>query len=92
LTLGVKFEPGKDDQHFCKPAAVAVLSNGDFFVADGYCNSRIIKFNSKGEKILQWGRDFQPTLFSSLINRAPPPYSFRIPHALAVSFSLLIRV
>ena len=27
LTLGVKFEPGKDDQRFCKPTDVAVLDN-----------------------------------------------------------------
>lgn len=35
LTLGVKFEPGSDTKHFCKPTDVAVLSNGDFFVSDG---------------------------------------------------------
>lgn len=56
LILGEAFEPGNDERHFCKPTAVAVESNGDFFVSDGYCNSRIIKFNAKGEHILQWGR------------------------------------
>lgn len=56
LRLGNAFEPGNDDRRFCKPTAVAVMSNGDFFVSDGYCNSRIIKFNAKGQKILQWGR------------------------------------
>lgn len=68
-----------------QPAAVAVLSNGDFFVADGYCNSRIIKFNSQGQKILQWGRAFQPSFFAGFLRRPPPPYAFQIPHALAVS-------
>lgn len=38
---------------FCKPTSVVQLENGDFFVADGYCNARIIKFNFKGEKILE---------------------------------------
>lgn len=55
LTLGVKFEPGNDDKHFCKPTSVAVLDNGDFFVADGYCNSRVIKYTRTGEPLFQWG-------------------------------------
>lgn len=41
----IKFIPGQDDEHFCKPTSVAVSSDGRyFFVADGYCNSRIIKY------------------------------------------------
>ena len=57
LTLGTRFEPGNDDTHFCKPSAVAVTTSGDFFVSDGYCNHRIIKFSSTGAKLLQWGRN-----------------------------------
>lgn len=56
LILGEAFEPGNDRTRFCKPTAVAVHSNGDFFVSDGYCNSRIIKFDKNGEQILLWGR------------------------------------
>lgn len=56
LTLGEAFVPGNDDKRFCKPTAVAVENNGDFFVSDGYCNTRILKFNAKGERILHWGR------------------------------------
>ena len=41
LQIGEIFVPGNDKKHFCQPADVAVLRNGDFFVADGYCNSRI---------------------------------------------------
>lgn len=55
LILGEAFQPG-NGRRFCKPTAVAVQSNGDFFVSDGYCNSRVIKFNANGEKILEWGR------------------------------------
>lgn len=51
-----RFVPRDDDYHFCKPSAVAVLSSGDFFVADGYCNARVIKFAPDGTKILQWGK------------------------------------
>lgn len=55
LSLGVKFENGNDDNHFCKPTSVAVLDNGDFFIADGYCNSRILKFSRSGTILSKWG-------------------------------------
>ncbi|CAH2102124.1 unnamed protein product [Euphydryas editha] len=74
LVLGEKFIPGDDDEHFCKPSAVAVLSSGDFFVADGYCNTRIIKFAADGTKILQWGKRF-----------GSGPFVLRVPHALALA-------
>ena len=50
LVLGRAFEPGSDINHFCMPTAVAVSeSTGDFFVADGYCNSRIMKYSKDGK-------------------------------------------
>ena len=49
MVLGVAFESGSDENHFCKPTDVAVSEKtGDIFVADGYCNSRILKFASDG--------------------------------------------
>ena len=47
LTLGVSLVPGNDESHFCKPADVAVESNGNFFVADGYddCTYYSLKFS-----------------------------------------------
>jgi peptidylamidoglycolate lyase len=35
LTLGERFVHKDDAAHFCKPADVAVLESGEFFVADG---------------------------------------------------------
>lgn len=55
LVLGTAFQPGNGATKFCKPTAVAVLPNGDFFVSDGYCNARIIKYSRNGEKIVSWG-------------------------------------
>jgi len=50
LVLGRAFEPGSDINHFCMPTSVAVSeSTGDFFVADGYCNSRIMKYSKDGK-------------------------------------------
>jgi peptidylamidoglycolate lyase len=48
LTLGEAFVPGSDEKHFCKPTDVAVSSSGIFFVSDGYCNKRIMKFDPNG--------------------------------------------
>jgi len=50
LVLGEAFVPGSDEKHFCQPTSVAVSdATGTFFVADGYCNSRILKYNKDGK-------------------------------------------
>lgn len=51
MSLGEAFVPGSDELHFCKPTDVAVASDGTFFVADGYCNQRIMKFDANGTLI-----------------------------------------
>ena len=56
LVLGEAFKPGSSSSLFCKPTSVATLSHGDFFVADGYCNSRIIKYDFYGTRINEWGK------------------------------------
>ena len=53
LTLGVLFQPGGGSKHFCKPAAVAVEQEF-FYVADGYCNSRVVKFKHDGSVAQVW--------------------------------------
>ena len=37
------------------PADIAFLPDGSFYVADGYWNSRIVKYDSNGEFLLEWG-------------------------------------
>ncbi|KAK3097076.1 hypothetical protein FSP39_006163 [Pinctada imbricata] len=58
LVLGEFLVPGNDDKHFCKPTDVAVTSSGEFFVSDGYCNGRILKYDSNGKLLTQWGQQF----------------------------------
>ncbi|XP_034477035.1 peptidyl-alpha-hydroxyglycine alpha-amidating lyase 1 [Drosophila innubila] len=79
LTLGTAFHPGSNKK-FCKPTAVAVLTNGDFFVADGYCNARIVKYSKEGEQILVWGQNS----FSGFSYDVAPTNFFAIPHALTL--------
>ena len=58
LKLGVEFENGNDEKHFCKPTDVAVSSvNGDIFVSDGYCNTRIVHFDKNGNYIKEFKMD-----------------------------------
>lgn len=40
---------------FNRPTNLAFAPNGDFFVSDGYVNSRVVRFNKDGEHILHWG-------------------------------------
>lgn len=55
MKLGEHLQPGSDKKHFCKPTDVAVANNGHFFVADGYCNSRIMKFDENGKFLTEFG-------------------------------------
>ncbi|KAK6625855.1 hypothetical protein RUM43_006154 [Polyplax serrata] len=48
LVFGQRFEPGSGLHHLCKPTDVAVATTGEIFIADGYCNSRILKYDSNG--------------------------------------------
>ncbi|MEX2583186.1 MAG: peptidyl-alpha-hydroxyglycine alpha-amidating lyase family protein [Gemmatimonadota bacterium] len=73
-------EPGgaREPGHFWQPNDVLVAPNGNIFVAEGHSNNpeaasaRVLKFNSRGEFITQWG-----TMGSG-------PTQFTQPHALAM--------
>jgi hypothetical protein len=55
---GVGGAAGNNDTKdgFNRPANLTFAPNGDFFVADGYVNSGVVKFNKDGEYITHWGR------------------------------------
>jgi DNA-binding beta-propeller fold protein YncE len=40
---------------FNRPATLNFTPNGEFFVADGYVNSRVVHYNKDGEYLGQWG-------------------------------------
>jgi len=56
MTLGEKNVPGDDERHFNKPTDVAFAPGGDFYVSDGYGNSRVVKFDKAGKFLLAWGK------------------------------------
>lgn len=55
LLLGIDGEAGNDERHFNQPTHVVVLPSGEFFVTDGYGNARVIKFNARAERMMEWG-------------------------------------
>jgi peptidylamidoglycolate lyase len=55
LSLGERAKPGNDARHFYKPSDVAVGNDGSIFVADGYGNSRVVKFDDAGKFLTTWG-------------------------------------
>ena len=55
MTLGEKGVPGTDEQHFNRPADMVFLPDGSFLVADGYANTRIVKFDQNGDFVTTWG-------------------------------------
>jgi DNA-binding beta-propeller fold protein YncE len=72
LKLGEKNVAGEDATHFNKPADIAFAANGDFYIADGYGNSRVVKFNKAGEFLKTWGK------------KGAGPGEFNLPHAVQV--------
>ena len=55
MTLGSYDVAGDGPDTFNRPTDVAVAPNGDFFVSDGYVNTRVAKFDRTGRFIKDWG-------------------------------------
>ena len=57
MTIGQKGVAGDNSSRnaFNGPSGVAVTKNGDIFVADGYYNSRIVKFDKNGKFLMMIG-------------------------------------
>jgi DNA-binding beta-propeller fold protein YncE len=75
MALGRKGMAGNNasTDAFNGPSDVAVARNGDFFVTDGYYNSRIVHFSKDGKFIKIIGG-----------TKGPGPLQFDLPHALAI--------
>jgi peptidylamidoglycolate lyase len=57
MTIGQKGVAGDNTSHdaFNGPCGLAVAKNGDIFIADGYTNSRIMKFDKNGKFLMMIG-------------------------------------
>jgi hypothetical protein len=56
LTLGTPRVAGDDDTHFRRPTFLAFMDANTMYLADGYDNTRVIKYDMNGKKLLQWGQ------------------------------------
>lgn len=81
LVLGQRFQPGKGDNLFCKPTDVEVLSTGEFFISDGYCNSRILKYDKAGTLI----REFGSSSIATFGTAEPGSGTFNVPHSMTLA-------
>ncbi|MGH9672185.1 MAG: peptidyl-alpha-hydroxyglycine alpha-amidating lyase family protein [Bryobacteraceae bacterium] len=72
LTLGVKGKAGTDEKTFNRPTDIAFAPAGEFYVSDGYGNSRVVKFSSDGKYITAWGK------------RGAGPGEFNTPHSIGI--------
>ncbi len=79
-TFGERNVSGEDAHHFNRPADIAFAKNGDFFIADGYGNSRVAKFDSSGKFLFAWGK------------KGTGDGEFDLPHAIRIDSRGLVYV
>lgn len=72
LALGERGVPGNDKEHFNRPTDVLSMPDGSFYVADGYRNTRVVKFTADGKFTFQWGAE------------GKGPGQLETPHSLAL--------
>ena len=72
MTLGTLDQSGESPKNFHQPSSVAVAPSGDIYVADGYGNSRVVKFSPDGKYLKAWGK------------KGSGPGEFDTPHGIAV--------
>lgn len=65
-------KPGASDHQFNQPTDVAFGPKGEFYVSDGYGNSRVLKFSPSGALITKWG------------TKGTKAGEFHLPHAIVV--------
>jgi streptogramin lyase len=56
MVLGRRGQAGATQTSFNRPTDVAFADNGDIYVADGYVNSRVVKFSKEGKYLAEWGK------------------------------------
>jgi DNA-binding beta-propeller fold protein YncE len=55
MTIGTKGVRGNDEKSFGSPTDLDWDSQGNIYIADGYGNSRVAKFDKTGKFVMSWG-------------------------------------
>jgi DNA-binding beta-propeller fold protein YncE len=83
-TLGVRGTPGTDPSHFNRPTFLAWLPDSTLYVADGYANTRVVKFDKDGKYLTAWGEkgtpgnDTRPSTFDAVHGVVVDPQTRRV--------------
>jgi DNA-binding beta-propeller fold protein YncE len=72
MVLGRKNNKGETKDLFNRPTDIGFAPNGEFYVTDGYGNSRVVKFSKEGKYITAWGK------------KGTGEGEFNLPHGVAV--------
>jgi DNA-binding beta-propeller fold protein YncE len=72
LQLGKPDQPGDGPDQFNKPTDIAFAPSGEFYVSDGYGNSRVVKFSKDGKYLKEWGK------------KGAKPGEFNLPHGICL--------
>ena len=72
MVVGRHAQGDETEENFNRPTDVAFAPNGDFYVSDGYVNSRVVRFSKEGRYITAWGK------------KGDGEGEFNIPHTIAV--------
>lgn len=73
LTLGTAGVAGVGRSHFARPTDVGFSRDGTIFVADGYINTRVVRFSPEGRYLGEWGTP------------GSQAGEFNLPHGITVS-------
>ena len=73
MVLGRKGQSGEEQDLFNRPTDVGFAPNGDFYVSDGYVNSRVVQFHADGSYVRAWGK------------KGKNPGEFDLPHTVIVA-------
>ena len=78
-TIGEPNVHASDDKHFYRPTFMAFQPDGSFYVADGYANTRVVKFDKDGKYVTAWGergeqgKETRPSYFNNVHGVAVDP-------------------
>jgi sugar lactone lactonase YvrE len=78
-TIGEPNVHASDDKHFYRPTFMAFQPDGSFYVADGYANTRVVKFDKDGKYLTAWGergeagKETRPSYFNNVHGVAVDP-------------------
>lgn len=72
MVLGRRGYAAEAPDRFNQPTDIAFARDGSMFITDGYGNSRVAKYNAKGEFVKAWGQ------------KGTGPGEFKLPHSAVI--------